>query len=252
MKYNLLKSNLIKLAVTTAAILLFVPQCAEAQKKNPYNLEITNSVMYYKQLVQENPDFELIDLQNYIPGIKLDIRYATKNNFTGQPIYTHPRAFMLKPAAQHLKDVQKELEGKGLGIVVWDSYRPYAGTLRFFEVCPNDTFCANPKHGSIHNRGCAIDMTLRNLRTGKYLDFGTGFDSFSDSAHHNFQGLTPEQLANRKMLKEVMEKHGFKALADEWWHYDFGDYKKYRITDLSFEELEDLENTGHKNCNHKK
>ncbi|MDD2242963.1 MAG: M15 family metallopeptidase [Bacteroidales bacterium] len=213
-----------------------------AQKKNPYNLDIVNSVLYYEQLVKENPDNELIDLQKFIPNIKLDVRYATSHNFTGKPIYTHPRAFLRKPAAEKLLAVQKELNARGLGLVIWDAYRPYAGTLRFFEVCPDSTFCASPTTGSIHNRGCAVDLTVCDLNTGKYLDMGTDFDSFSDSAFRAFKGLTPTQLANRKMFEDVMVKHGFKPLSSEWWHYDLLENKKYPITDLSFEELEELEN----------
>src|SRR5574344_1671437 len=187
-----------------SAFVIFSASALFAQKKNPYNLDIVNSMLYYKQLVKESPDNEHVDLQKLVPNIKLDVRYATSHNFTGKPIYTHARAFLRKPAAEKLLAVQKELNAKGLGLVIWDAYRPYVGALRFFEVCPDSTFCASPTTGSVHNRGCAIDLTVCDLNTGKYLDMGTDFDSFSDSAFRAFKGLTPTQLANRKMFEDVM------------------------------------------------
>ncbi len=115
----------------------------------------------------------LVDLQKYIPGVVLDIRYADTNNFTGTKIYTQPRAFLRKPAADSLLKIQQILAEKGLGLKIYDAYRPYAATLYFYEVYPDTTFVAAPWKGSIHNRGCAVDLSIINLESGSELKMPT-------------------------------------------------------------------------------
>ena len=208
---------------------------------NKYGLKVITKTEDYSLQVSENDSLELVDLEELIPNIKLDIVYATPNNFTGEVIYKSPKAFLRKYVALSLLEVQKELNKKGLGLKVFDAYRPYSATVRFYEVYPDKTFVASPKSGSIHNRASAVDLTIIDLKTGKELEMPTLFDSFSEKASHNYTALSDEVLENRKLLKDIMYKHGFDSYTSEWWHYNSRDSKKYDIMDISFEELMKLE-----------
>lgn len=179
----------------------------------------------------------MIDIKHYIPEIVLDIRYATTNNFTKEQIYTLPKAFLRKPVADSLKKVQMELSKIGLGIKVFDAYRPYSATLKFYEVFPDTTYVAAPWRGSRHNYGCAVDLTLIELKTGRELRMPTEFDDFTSKAHHDYNDLPKDVIENRELLRKVMEKYGFKIYPDEWWHYDFYDWQNYEILDIQFEKL---------------
>lgn len=184
-----------------------------------------------------DPGKEMVQLRQLIPGILLDIRYATPNNFTGRPQYPTAAAYMRRQPANALKAVQEELARKGLCLRIFDAYRPYSVSCALWKVAPDKRYVANPKRGSHHNRGIAADLTLADLRTGKELDMGTGFDNFTDSAHHDFTALPRQVLANRQLLKNIMWKHGFNFVPTEWWHYHWRD-KNYEVLDISFAELE--------------
>jgi D-alanyl-D-alanine dipeptidase len=175
----------------------------------------------YKKSVESNPNKALVDLETFIPGILLDIRYATTNNFTGEQIYNQPKAFARKPVAAALKNAQEEFNKQGIGIKVFDAYRPYAATVKFYEVYHDTTYVASPYRGSRHNRGCAIDMTIVDLKTGKELEMPTEYDSFRKEAWPTTPVKDPVIKKNRDLIIRVMEKHGFKVNASEWWHFDF-------------------------------
>jgi D-alanyl-D-alanine dipeptidase len=132
----------------------------------------------YEGKVKGDSNLQLIDLEKFIPHVVLDIRYATTNNFTGEKIYNQPKAFAIRPVAESLKKAQEEFNTQGYGIKIFDAYRPYAAPVKFYEVYPDTTFVASPYRGSRHNRGCAIDMTLVDLKTGKELKMPTGYDAF--------------------------------------------------------------------------
>ncbi|MBT1687682.1 M15 family metallopeptidase [Dawidia soli] len=220
-------------------ILLFVfllPLMAVAQK-NKYGLNPTK-LEAYKASVKTNPNKELIDLEKFIPGLVLDIRYATTNNFTGERIYTLAKAYARKPVAEGLKRAQAALKEKGLGIKVFDAYRPYKATVRFYEVYKDTTYVASPYKGSRHNRGCAIDMTLIDLKTGQELKMPTGYDSFQKAAWPSTPVKDPEVRKNRQLIIDVMKQQGFKVNSSEWWHFDFIGWTKYDVLDIDFEELE--------------
>jgi D-alanyl-D-alanine dipeptidase len=214
--------------------------CHRTDPRNPYNLPIANTIEIYQAQVAENPDTELVDLQEMIPGIDLFIPYATSQNFTGVPIYTSAKAFLCKPVAEALAAAQDSLMKIGLGFRILDAYRPYAGTLYFYKVYSDTTFVANPAKGSIHNRGAAVDLTLIRLDTGEPLIMPTAFDSFSDTASHLFMDLPPEVLENRALLRNIMETYGFSIYEPEWWHYNFRNARSYPLRDVSFEELMNL------------
>lgn len=217
--------------------LVLVASCHRTDSRNPYNLPIANTMEIYLAQVAQDPRTELVDLEEIIPGIALHIAYATEDNFTGIPIYSSPKAFLCRPVAEALVAAQDSLSKVGLGFKILDAYRPYAGTLYFYQVYPDTTFVANPRSGSIHNRGAAVDLTLICLETGNELEMPTPFDSFSDTASHAFTDLPEHVLQNRALLRGIMEAYGFHIYEPEWWHYNFTDARSYPLRDVSFEEL---------------
>jgi zinc D-Ala-D-Ala dipeptidase len=191
----------------------------------------------YVQQVASHPEKKLVDLEKYIPGLVLDIRYATKNNFTGERIYDLAKAYGRKPVADALKKIQEELKAAGLGIKIFDAYRPYRVTVKFYEVYRDTTYVASPYRGSRHNRGCALDLTLIYLKTGEELKMPTGYDAFTKDAWPSTPAKDPEAAKNRLLLISAMEKHGFRVNSSEWWHFDFFGWKNFEVLDVDFSEL---------------
>ena len=181
----------------------------------------------------------MVDLEKYIPGLVLDIRYATTNNFTGKKIYDRARAFARRPVADSLKAAMTEFAKHGAGIKVYDAYRPYKATIMFYEIYRDTTYVASPYRGSRHNRGCAIDMTIIDLKTGNEIPMPTPYDSFQKEAWPTTPVKDPVIRKNRELLITVMEKHGFRVNASEWWHFDFDGWKNYEVMDIDFSELEE-------------
>jgi D-alanyl-D-alanine dipeptidase len=217
--------------------LLFASLFSFSPAQYKYGLQpVTYDV--YNGKVKADPDFQLIDLEKFIPSIVMDIRYATTNNFTGEKIYNQPRAFAIRPVAESLKKAQEEFNKQGYGIKIFDAYRPYAATVKFYEVYPDTTFVASPYRGSRQNRGCAIDMTLVDLKTGNELKMPTGYDAFVREARPDAPLKDEEVKKNRTLLISVMSKYGFRVNSSEWWHFDFRGYQKYPVLDIAFEELE--------------
>ncbi len=214
-------------------VLAWQPQQKSA---NPYGLEIVSELGEYNRLIARNSDNALVDLGK-IPGIVLDIRYATSNNFTRQAIYPSAKAYLRKPVAEALLAIGKELKIKGMGLKIFDAYRPYAVTLKFYEVYPDTNFVASPRKGSRHNRGCAVDLTLIDLKTGLELPMPTPFDDFTEKSGHAFMDLPPETIRNRNILKEIMVRHGFDLYVSEWWHYDFKGWRNFALMDVPFDAL---------------
>ncbi len=213
--------------------------CCQGQSisNNPYHLNIISNISEYKNLIAENPDKILVDIDLYIPSIVLDIRYATDNNFTNQKIYESAKAFLRKPVADSLLKVQNELQMNGIGLKIFDAYRPYSATVKLFEICPDTTYAASPSKGSKHNTGCAVDVSLIYLKTGKELDMPTQYDDFTKRASHSYDKLPPQVKNNRKLLRETMEKYGFIAYHAEWWHYTFIKTREFELMDIPFNEL---------------
>ncbi len=220
-------------------LLLLVSVFSEtySQLKNPYGLEVINEYSIYKKSVELDKNKQLIEIKKHIPTIKLDIRYAGKNNFAKQAVYKQARAFARLPVVDALENVQDELKKSGYGLKIFDGYRPYSVTVKFFAIASDKTFVANPKDGSRHNRGCAIDLTLIDLRTGKELEMPTPYDSFAAEAASDFNNLPAKIIQNRKLLRDTMEKHGFRVLNNEWWHFDFIGWQNYDLIDIAFEDL---------------
>ena len=193
----------------------------------------------YRSQVKHDSSKKMVELKSLIPGIVYDLRYATTNNFMHRLMYPSGTAFtfMRMPAALALKNVQEELNKSGYGLKIYDAYRPYSVTVKFWELVKDERYVANPSKGSGHNRGIAVDLTIIHLKTGKELNMGTGFDNFSDTAHHAFTKLPEEVLQNRLLLKATMEKYGFKAFDTEWWHYFITNGERFEILDIDFKKM---------------
>ncbi len=211
---------------------------AQTIKENPYHLPIISTISAYDSVVSADSLKKLVDLEIYVPGIQPDIRYATSNNFTHKKIYTSAKAYARLSVARALAAVQADLKLQGLGLKVYDAYRPYAATLLFYETYRDTLFVAAPWKGSRHNRGCAVDVSLIDLKTGKELDMPTPFDDFTIKASSSFLTLPPKVLANRQILIDAMNSHKFTVYPTEWWHFDFSGWEGYELMDLSFEEME--------------
>lgn len=219
--------------------IVFIPQAsAQDTTLSKYGLWVIKEIATLQQQVVKNPDKAMIDLKKAIPALQLDLRYASKKNFTGERLYPKTRtSYLRKPAADSLGIVQNELKKSGLGLIIFDAYRPYSITEKLWEPVQDDRYAADPRKGSGHNRGIAVDVGIVNLQTGKLLDMGTGFDNFSDTAHHAFTDLPKNVIANRTLLKSIMEKHGFVALETEWWHYYLPNYRQFELLDIPFKHL---------------
>lgn len=182
---------------------------------------------------------DLIEIKKLSKSIKLDIKYATADNFVGRAVYPEARAFLQRPAAEALIRVHNQLKKQKLGIVIYDAYRPWAITKLFWEVVREDQkqFVADPAKGSKHNRGCAVDIGIYDRKTGKTIPMPSAYDEFTERASPDYKGGTEEERANRDMLRKLMEAEGFTVNASEWWHFDYNSWQQYAIYDIAFTEI---------------
>lgn len=237
--------------VTLAALLA---ACAPAERSRPETsppLRITPRLPIEelrRQALSAQPPVEagpfkesrLVDLSGLDPDLQFDIRYATERNFLGVPVYSSAQALLQAEAAWALVKVQRALAKEGLGLLIYDAYRPWHVTWIFWEATPPELrqFVADPAQGSRHNRGCAVDLTLYDLRTGIPLPMPTAYDDFSPAAHIDYSGAGEEERRNRDRLRRAMEAEGFEPFPPEWWHYDFRGWRQYPILNTAFEEIE--------------
>jgi D-alanyl-D-alanine dipeptidase len=182
---------------------------------------------------------DLVELVKLDPTIKLDIRYAGTNNFLGKPVYKEPRAFLQRPAAEALVKAHHELARSGYGLLIHDGYRPWAITKLFWDMTSGfqREFVADPATGSKHNRGCAVDLTMYDLATGQAVEMPGGYDEMTPRSDPDYPGGTAEQRARRDLLRKAMERHDFTVEPNEWWHFNFKDWKEYPILDIAFSEI---------------
>ncbi|WP_321476524.1 M15 family metallopeptidase [uncultured Paludibaculum sp.] len=190
----------------------------------------------------ETGDFlptDLAELTALDVSIHLDIRYAGTRNFLGTPVYTQARAFLQRPAAGALVRAHRRLKEQGYGILVHDGYRPWWVTWVFWEATPaaQHDFVADPQKGSRHNRGCAADITLYDLKSGAAVEMPSLYDEMSERAYPDYPGGTAEQRRLRGLLRDAMEREGFQVYEYEWWHFDYKDWRRYRVANLNFEAI---------------
>jgi D-alanyl-D-alanine dipeptidase len=240
------------------ALLLLVTACASSGRHPPEKPATVDSTVFRIEPVRpvsallpialaaepphEAGDFrasDLVELTALDPAIRLDIRYAGARNFLGTPLYSQPRAFLQRPAAEALARVRRALAADGYGLLVHDGYRPWYVTKMFWDATPPDMhrFVADPAQGSRHNRGCAVDLTLFDLETGRELDMPSGYDEFSERAYPAYAGGSADARAHRDLLRRRMETEGFTVYEYEWWHFDYRDWKSYPIGNVRFEDI---------------
>lgn len=191
---------------------------------------------------EEEGDFlpsDLVELVALDSTIHLDVRYASTNNFMGEVFYSSPRAFLQRPAAEATVRAHQWLKERGYGLLIHDGYRPWYVTKMFWDATPENLkdFVADPASGSRHNRGCAVDLTLYDLETGEVVTMVAGFDEMSPRSHADYPGGTARQRWHRKLLRDAMEAQGFSIFPGEWWHFDYQDWRRYRIANEVFEEV---------------
>jgi D-alanyl-D-alanine dipeptidase len=182
----------------------------------------------------QTADDELVNVKHLIPDIVLDLRYNTVDNFCAQKLYTTDECLLSHGAVRRLQVIQDSLRARGLGLKVYDAYRPRSVQYLMFEIVPNPIYVADPASGSVHNRGGAVDVSLVDAATGVELNMPTEFDDFSNMAHHGWTvGLTAEQVANRELLLDMMTRvGGFDLYSAEWWHYTMPGASGYPLLDF--------------------
>ncbi len=182
---------------------------------------------------------ELVELTALDPTIKLEIRYATTNNFAGAKFYDEARAFMQRPAADAVVRAHHALRAYGYGLLIHDAYRPWYVTKMFWDAMPTDKrwLVANPADGSKHNRGAAVDLTLYDLKTGKPIEMPSTYDESTGRAHADYPGGTSLQRWHRALLRKAMVSEGFVINSLEWWHFDYGSWRDYAIGNVSFDKV---------------
>ena len=195
---------------------------------------------------QEEPLFgdsfresDLVELTSLDDSIRLDVRYATTNNFMSTVFYDEPRAFLQRPAAEALVRAHQALEGEGYGLLIHDAYRPWYVTKMFFDATPEDKkiFVADPGNGSRHNRGCAVDLTLYDRSTGAPVQMVGGYDEMTDRSFPDYPGGTERQRYFRELLRKAMEAEGFEVYEFEWWHFDYEDWRHYGLQNITFDQI---------------
>jgi D-alanyl-D-alanine dipeptidase len=189
----------------------------------------------YDSLLNVNSNFRLAPLKSDL--IRKEIMYATDNNFTKEIVYDTAAVYLSIDARNALLKVADFLKPLNVGLVIYDAYRPYRYTVKFWEIIHDDRYVADPKKGSRHNRGCAVDVGLFNLKTGQLLDMPTAYDDFSEKASVSSKVRTKLQAKNVELLQKAMTSSGFQLFATEWWHFDFEGWEKYPIYDISFQDL---------------
>lgn len=219
-------------------ILLFAGN-ANAQSSNPYGLPLQQSVEDYRKSVALDCNKRMVLIADFVPDVILDIKYAGKENVFYTQLYPRPIALTRLPAAKALANAQKEFNEKGVGLKIYDGYRPYAVTSQMYDMLPDTVYMGLPWQGSKHNRGIALDLTLVDLKTGSELKMPTPFDALVYAAHPEFKKLPEEVIRNRELLKSVMKKHGFSVDPVEWWHYNYVDTSRtFELMDIPIDKME--------------
>ena len=179
----------------------------------------------------------LIPLDAIQPPVLPEVRYATRHNFTGEALYPFPRLWIHRDAAAALEHVQRELQESGLGLKVYDAYRPFAVQKKMWDLVRDERYVSNPaKNRGRHTRGTAVDVTLID-RAGRELPMPSDFDDFSEKAHRDYRGCTDAEKANRQKLETIMVRHGFVPYPDEWWHFDLEGWENHPVFDISPQSL---------------
>ncbi len=233
---------------STLASFVFLVSCGDnpkAEKNADENEDVTtkqvDTVVKEKEIPKKTfktfeklADTTFVRLADFSDGFGYELRYATENNFLKEKVYDCAECYTRVKTAKALLKVNEDFKKSGVRIKFFDCYRPNSVQYKMWKIVPNPQYVANPKKGSIHNKGGAVDITLESL-DGEELDMGTDFDFFGKRAYHDNFDLPKEILANRKLLKETMEKHGFWSTRTEWWHYNLDGAHRYPIANFKWD-----------------
>ncbi len=209
----------IKLLITICWLTTICYQVTNAQSL--CNYPNIFSPKTYTDSIRKSPEIALVNVKKHIPSILIDLKYASVNNFLHKKLYKTNTCLVNILACKALQKAQDSLQKMGLGLKIFDAYRPYRYTCAMWQLIHDERYVADPSKGSGHNRGIAIDITLISLKTQQELLMPTAFDNFTDSAHHSFTNLPEQCIKNRSILKTIMVWAGFTPLETEWWHYQF-------------------------------
>ncbi|UGU16701.1 M15 family metallopeptidase [Sinomicrobium kalidii] len=239
-----------KKIIVPLVIVIFFTACKEKPEKRTAPAEsVKEATETIRDTVTEKPEKEagpallsldgvedtaFVRLRDYSRDFVYDMKYATEDNFLKTKVYDCAECYVRAQTAKALIAANRDLMEQGYRIKFFDCYRPHDVQKKMWEIVPNPQYVANPAKGSIHNKGGAVDITLVDT-DGNALDMGTGFDFFGKEAHHDYTGLPDEVLANRRLLKETMEKHGFWSIRTEWWHYNLTSASNGKVANFRWE-----------------
>jgi D-alanyl-D-alanine dipeptidase len=222
-------------------VIISVPLSGQVQNNDlpvsRYGLPVIKGPEVYAKMIKADSDNVLLDMRRILPSARFDVTYAGTNNFLKRKIYPTADLFMRAPAARALVKVSEILRKKGFGLLLFDGYRPYSVTELFYEEIKDTTFVADPRKGSKHNRGMAIDLTMTDLKTGQPVQMPSGYDEASERAYHNYNGGDPSALKNRAILRDAMLQAGFQIFVYEWWHYDYRGWESCKTYDIWHDEI---------------
>lgn len=207
---------------------------------NKYGLYVIDDAQVLLRTIQEDSNKSFVRIKDYVPGVVLDIKYATTQNVFYEKLYEKPHAYTRLPVAKALAKAQQEFRQHGVGLKIYDAYRPYRVTCRMWERLPDSVYMGKPWKGSKHNRGIAIDLTLVDWKTKKELAMPTPFDALVKASHPDFMALPGSVIQNRKLLIDIMSKHGFSVDAVEWWHFNYTEGANYELLDIPPVQIEQL------------
>lgn len=179
---------------------------------------------------------DLVEIVKLDSTIRIDIRYATPNNFLGVAVYPVGKCYLRREVAERLVRAHRALRDRGLGLKIWDGYRPRSVQYKMWEKVPNPDYVADPKKGSRHNRGAAVDLTLVD-HDGNELEMPTPYDDFSEKAHRSYEKISAAAKKHRQILEEALKKEGFIPMPTEWWHFDAAGWESYPLLDVPLEKL---------------
>jgi len=204
--------------------------------KKYYILVIFFTIVSFGSINAQTKMTDLVDVQSLDSTIIIDIKYATADNFLGDTLYTAHICLLRFSVAEKIVMVQKRLRSLGYGLKIWDGYRPLSVQKRMWEKLPDPGYVANPKYGSNHNRGAAVDVTLVDS-DGNELEMPTKFDDFTKRASSHYPHASKRALKHRKLLQSVMKEYGFSTINSEWWHFNYKNVKSYPVLDIPLKEF---------------
>ena len=217
----------------------FLISAALSGQENTSVTAISDTATYLAQ-ISENPNNELVDLEDFVPGLKLDFRFATKNNIADKPLYKGSKTFVRKPVAVSLGIVQEALNRRGLGLKIFEAYRPYTVAKILDEQTKNPKFKGLLEGNLKHSRGASVDVSLISLATGEEIQMPSGYCQSMDATRTDYPDLPANVLENREIIIQVMQQHGFRVSPNQWWHFDFMGWQAFEMMDLTFDELENI------------